>query len=131
MSSQRIAKRRYCLLLHDLRNTSLEYNMWSVKQLLEQNPQDPNKSEPVPAHIAAEISGHTLGDVVAARTESAREAEIDAANGLRHHSGRSPTPEDFDGILSPEGNSGDTTGSEVVDSAFVFGETGSTGGTML
>ena len=39
------------------------------------------------------------------------------------------TPEDFDGLLTPEGNSGDVFGTDVVGSPFVYGEDGSTGGT--
>lgn len=73
---------------------------------------------------------HTLGDHVAAITETPREKEIDAANGLRGASGRTPTEEDFAGLLTPAGNSGNTVGSDVVDQTFVFGEDGSLGGTL-
>jgi hypothetical protein len=73
-----------------------------------------------------------LGDIVAAKTETRAEAEIDAVNGLRRHGGRRPQPEDFADILTPEGNSGDTVGSEIdKDDVFMFGEDGSTGGTIL
>ena len=69
---------------------------------------------------------HRQADEVAARTETPREAEIDAANGLRGHGGRAPQPEDFTDVLTPEGNSGDVVGSDVSDSVFTFGEDGST-----
>lgn len=69
---------------------------------------------------------HALGDAVAARTESPEEAAIDARMGLRSSGGRTPVPEDFDGIITPAGNSGDVTGDEVSDSPFVFGEDGTT-----
>lgn len=69
---------------------------------------------------------HTLADQVAAVTETPQEAEIDARMGLRGAQGRMPQPEDFVGVLSPEGNSGDIAGADVTDSPFVYGEDGST-----
>ena len=76
--------------------------------------------------------GHaSFGDVVAAVTESPLEAEIDARNGLRHHKGRRPVQADFDGLLTPEGISGDVVGDGILDDGFNIGETGSTGGTKL
>ena len=57
---------------------------------------------------------HTLSNRVAALTETPEEAAIDAANGLRGHGGRTPQPEDFEGLLTPAGNSGDVIGSEVI-----------------
>jgi len=72
----------------------------------------------------------SLGDVVAAVTESPLEAEIDARNGLHHpRVGRRPVQADFDGLLTPEGISGDVVGEGILDDAFNLGETGSTGGT--
>ena len=38
--------------------------------------------------------------------------------------------EDFDGLLTPEGASGATVGSDVADRTLVFGEDGSLGGTL-
>lgn len=74
---------------------------------------------------------HRLGDEVAARTETPAEAAIDAANGLRSHGGRRPVPQDFQGLLTPAGDSGDIVGTDVVEgSTFVFGEDGSTKGTL-
>lgn len=74
--------------------------------------------------------GVSLGDVVAEMTESAAEAEIDAANGLRHKGGRQPVQEDFDGLLTQDGCSGDIVGRDISDDPYSFGETGSTGGTL-
>ena len=71
-----------------------------------------------------------LGDVIAAVTESPTEAEIDARNGLSHRGGRRPIPADFDGLLTPDGNSGDVVGTAIADDPFALGETGSTGGTL-
>ena len=51
--------------------------------------------------------------------------------GLRGAQGHTPEPEDFDGLLTPEGNSGDVFGTDVVGSPFVYGEDGSTGGTPV
>jgi len=82
------------------------------------------------AILAGAPIDHSLGNHVAAVTETPREKEIDAANGLRGSQGRTPTAEDFDGILTPEGASGDTVGSEVAERTFVFGEDGSLGGTL-
>ena len=73
---------------------------------------------------------HSLSDRNAALTETPREKEIDAANGLRGHGGRTPTQEDFDGLLTPEGDSHDTVGTDVSDRTLVFGEDGSLGGTL-
>jgi hypothetical protein len=74
----------------------------------------------------------SFGDVVAAVTESPLEAEIDKRNGLHHHRvGRRPVQSDFDGLLTPEGISGDVVGSDISDEPFALGETGSTGGTKL
>lgn len=42
------------------------------------------------------------GDNIAALTETASEAEIDYRNGLRHHGGRRPVPEDFEDIFIPK-----------------------------
>jgi hypothetical protein len=69
---------------------------------------------------------HSLADHVAAVTETPLEASIDARMGLRGAQGRTPQPEDFVGVLSPEGNSGDIAGTDVSDSPFAFGEDGST-----
>jgi hypothetical protein len=74
---------------------------------------------------------HSLSNAVAAKTETPQEAEIDAANGLRGHGGRRPVPEDFEGILTPEGNSGDIVGTDVVEGTpFILGEDGATKGTL-
>lgn len=74
---------------------------------------------------------HRLADQVAARTETPAEAAIDAANGLRGHGGRRPVPEDFDGLLTAAGDSGDIVGSAVDDdSVFTIGEDGATKGTL-
>ena len=81
------------------------------------------------AILAGAPVDHTLGDRVAAITETPQEAEIDARMGLRGAKGHTPEPEDFDGLLTPEGNSGDVFGTDVVGSPFVYGEDGSTGGT--
>jgi hypothetical protein len=92
-----------------------------------------------PAHpnAARESTGgdlsfdHSLADEIAAKTESPREAAIDAANGLRSHGGRTPTPEDFEGILTPAGNSGDVFGSDVTEGSLIdLGEDGATKGTL-
>ena len=80
------------------------------------------------AILAGAPVDHTLGNHVAAVTETPREKEIDAANGLRGAKGRKPTPEDFEGLLTPEGASGDTVGSAISDRTLVFGEDGSLGG---
>ena len=89
--------------------------------------------EPIYAdkHAADQIfvgasDNYALADVVAAKTETPEEAEIDLRNGLRRHAGRRPTPEDFEGLLTPEGNSGDIVGSEIRESTWVFGEDGTT-----
>ncbi len=74
---------------------------------------------------------HSLADEVAARTETPQEAAIDAANGLRGAPGRTPRPEDFADVLSPEGAGDASAGADVVDSIWVFGEDGSTGGTRV
>jgi len=80
------------------------------------------------ALLAGAPVDHALGDQVAALTETPQEAEIDERMGLRGTKGRKPEPEDFAGVLSPEGNSGDVVGADISDSPFVFGEDGSTGG---
>jgi len=82
------------------------------------------------AILAGAPVDHSLGNRVAALTETPREKAIDAANGLRGGGGRKPTPEDFDGLLTPAGSSGDIVGSDVTDSVFIFGEDGSLGGTL-
>ena len=82
------------------------------------------------AILAGAPVDHTLGNYAAAVTETPREKEIDAANGLRGAKGRTPTAEDFDGLLTPEGDSGDIVGSEVSNRTLVFGEDGSLGGTL-
>lgn len=71
---------------------------------------------------------HSLSNHVAAVTETPYEKQIDAANGLRGAQGRPPTAEDFDGLLTPAGNSGDTVGTDVSERTLVFGEDGSLGG---
>ena len=82
------------------------------------------------AILAGAPIDHRLSDRVAALTETPLEKEIDAANGLRGAQGRVPTPEDFDGLLTPEGSSGDTVGSDISNRTLVFGEDGSLGGTL-
>lgn len=73
---------------------------------------------------------HSFANEVAARTETPAEAAIDAANGLRGAKGRTPQPEDFAGLLTPAGNSGDIVGTDVgTDSPFPFGDDGALGGT--
>lgn len=64
-----------------------------------------------------------IGDEVAALTETPKEAEIDYKNGLRHHGGRKPVPADFADILTPEGNSGDIFGTDIIDDPFDINET--------
>ena len=82
------------------------------------------------AILAGAPIDHSLSNRVAALTETPQEKAIDAANGLRGAGGRKPMPADFDGLLTPAGNSGDTVGSDITDSVFVFGEDGSLGGTL-
>ena len=82
------------------------------------------------AILAGAPVDHSLGDRNAALTETPYEKEIDAANGLRGHGGRTPTAEDFDGLLAPEGQSHDTVGTDISDATLVFGEDGSLGGTL-
>ncbi len=82
------------------------------------------------AILAGAPIDHSLGNRVAAITETPREKEIDAANGLRGHGGRTPTAEDFDGLLTPEGDSGDTVGTDISNRTLVFGEDASLGGTL-
>ena len=79
------------------------------------------------AILAGAPVDHSLGNRNAALTETTREKEIDAANGLRGQGGRTPTAEDFDGLLTPEGVSHDTVGTGVSDRTLVFGEDGSLG----
>lgn len=78
------------------------------------------------AILAGAPADHRQADVIAAATETPAEAEIDARMGLRGAKGRVPRPEDFNDVLSPEGNSGDVVGSDISDSPFVYGEDGST-----
>jgi hypothetical protein len=74
---------------------------------------------------------HRLSNEVAALTETPHEAAIDAANGLRGHGGRTPTPEDFEGLLTPAGNSGGIFGSDVTEGTLLdLGEDGTTKGTL-
>lgn len=74
---------------------------------------------------------HRVADAVAATTETPAEAAIDAANGLRGHGGRRPVPEDFDGLLTAAGDSGDIVGTAVDEgSVFTLGEDGATKGTL-
>ncbi|MGI4789800.1 MAG: hypothetical protein ACRYFS_13230 [Janthinobacterium lividum] len=82
------------------------------------------------AILAGAPVDHALGNHNAAMTETLHEKEIDAANGLRGHGGRTPTPEDFEGLLTPAGVGHDTVGSDISDSTLVFGEDGSLGGTI-
>ena len=82
------------------------------------------------AILAGAPVDHSLGNRNAALTETPREKAIDAANGLRGVGGHAPTEEDFAGLLTPEGDSGDTVGSDISDRTFVFGEDGSLGGTL-
>lgn len=82
------------------------------------------------AILAGAPVDHSLGNHNAALTETPREKEIDAANGLRGSAGRAPTAEDFDGLLTPAGNSHDTVGTDISDRTLVFGEDGSLGGTL-
>jgi len=82
------------------------------------------------AILAGAPVDHSLGNHVAAVTETPREKEIDAANGLRGAGGRTPTAEDFDGLLTPAGVSGDIVGSDIAERTLVFGEDGSLGGTL-
>ena len=77
------------------------------------------------AILAGAPVDHTLSDRNAALTETPREKEIDAANGLRGHGGRTPTEEDFDGLLTPAGNSHDTVGTGISERTLVFGNDGS------
>lgn len=92
---------------------------------------DPDTQTRVGLTELIELENARLGDVVAAVTESRLEAEIDARNGLRGRFGRRPVPADFDGLLTPEGNSGDVVGVDILDDPFALGETGSTGGVDL
>ena len=77
------------------------------------------------AILAGAPVDHALGNRNAALTETPMEKEIDAANGLRGHGGRTPTEEDFDGLLTPAGVGHDTVGTDVSDSTLVFGSDGS------
>ncbi|MGO8670096.1 MAG: hypothetical protein ACLQVD_01820 [Capsulimonadaceae bacterium] len=76
---------------------------------------NPSESAPRKAAARAVLSGteldHRLGDLVARRTETAAEAAIDAANGLRGRAGRRPVAADFEDLESPE----DVLELEVVD----------------
>ena len=77
------------------------------------------------AILAAAPVDHALGNRNAALTETPLEKEIDAANGLRGSGGRTPTEEDFDGLLTPAGDSHDTVGTGISDRTLVFGDDGS------
>lgn len=77
------------------------------------------------AILAGAPVDHTLGDRNAALTETPIEKEIDAANGLRGHGGRTPTEEDFDDLLTPAGISHDTVGTGISNDTLVFGDDGS------
>lgn len=77
------------------------------------------------AILAGAPIDHTLGDRNAALTETPMEKEIDAANGLRGHGGRTPTEEDFDGLLTPAGDSHNTVGTDISNDTLVFGNDGS------
>jgi len=77
------------------------------------------------AILAGAPVDHTLGDRNAALTETPIEKEIDAANGLRGHGGRTPTEEDFDDLLTPAGVSHDTVGTGISNDTLVFGNDGS------
>ncbi len=76
------------------------------------------------AVLAGAPVNHALGDRNAALTETPLEKEIDAANGLRGAQGRTPTEEDFDGLLTPEGDSGGTVGTGISNRTLVFGDDG-------
>jgi hypothetical protein len=65
--------------------------------------------------------GSDIGDEVAAATESTEEMRIDAINGLHGHGGRTPRPEDFADVLTPEGNNGDIVGDEIGDPLISIG----------
>lgn len=77
------------------------------------------------AVLAGAPIDHTLGDRNAALTETPMEKEIDAANGLRGAAGRTPTAEDFDGLLTPAGDSHNTVGTDISNDTLVFGNDGS------
>lgn len=77
------------------------------------------------AILAGAPVDHSLGNRNAALTETPREKQIDAANGLRGAGGRTPTDQDFDGLLTPAGNSHDTVGTDVSNDTLVFGDDGS------
>lgn len=76
------------------------------------------------AILAGAPVDHTLGNRNAAMTETEYEKSIDAANGLRGANGHTPQPEDFDGLLTPEGDSGDTVGTDISNRTHVFGSDG-------
>ena len=76
------------------------------------------------AILAGAPIDHTLGNRNAALTETEYEKSIDAANGLRGAGGHTPTAEDFDGLLTPEGDSGNTVGSDVSNRTLIFGADG-------
>ena len=77
------------------------------------------------AILAGAPVDHSLGSRNAALTETQTEKEIDAANGLRGASGRTPTGADFDGLLTPAGDSHDTVGTGISNDTLVFGDDGS------
>ncbi len=78
------------------------------------------------AVLAGAPVDHSLSDHVAAVTSTPQEAAIDARMGLRGAAGHIPEPEDFTGVLTPEGNSEGVFGADIGDSPFVYGEDGST-----
>ena len=82
------------------------------------------------AILAGAPIDHSFSNHVAAVTETPHEKEVDAANGLRGAQGRTPTAEDFEGLLTPEGVSRNTVGSDISERTLVFGEDGSLGGTL-
>lgn len=82
------------------------------------------------AILAGAPVDHTLGNRNAALTETAQEKAVDAANGLRGAGGHVPTEEDFQGLLTPAGDSGDTVGTDVSNRTLTFGEDGSLGGLL-
>jgi hypothetical protein len=92
-------------------------------------PEHPNAAQE--ASSVSVSTDHRLSTEVAALTETPYEAAIDAANGLRGHGGRTPTLEDFEGLLTPAGNSGGVFGSDVTEGTLVdLGEDGATKGTL-
>lgn len=92
---------------------------------------DPAEQQADQTAIGVTHLDHRLADEIAAKTETPYEAAIDAANGLRSHGGRAPVPEDFEGILTPAGNSGGVVGTDVTEgSTFTIGRDSTTKGTI-